>query len=121
MEPELDSYGFNLRFLGYLNLLYYRTEMKNSLSTNSLIPIISSWKDFSDEISRASSAESVSDVFPLDVHGLNGSLNAFYIAEYMRKRHFARIHKMQYEQKMLRHQEDFLIIVSSQKDADECE
>ena len=95
--------------------------MKNSLSTNSLIPIISSWKDFSDEISRASSAESVSDVFPLDVHGLNGSLNAFYIAEYMRKRHFARIHKMQYEQKMLRHQEDFLIIVSSQKDADECE
>ncbi|MBQ5400866.1 MAG: transcription-repair coupling factor [Treponema sp.] len=95
--------------------------MENSLSTNSLIPILSSWKNFSSEVTRVSSAEDGSEIFPLDIHGLNGSLDIFFVAEYIRKRHFRSIHKMHYEQKMLHHQEDFLIVVARQKDADECE
>lgn len=95
--------------------------MKKSLSTNSLIPIISSWQSFSTEVTKISSAESSSSVFPVSVHGINGSLAAFFVSEYMKKRHFRAIHQMQYEQNMSQHQEDFLIVVGTQKDADECE
>ena len=110
-----------LRHKSAFSSIKYRMKMKKSLSTNSLIPIISSWKDFSDEVVKLSSAESSGGVFPYEIRGLNGSLNAFFIADYIKKRHFNSIHKMQYEQKMLQHQEDFVILVGTQKDADECE
>ncbi len=95
--------------------------MKKSLSTNSLIPIISSWQSFSTEISKISSAETASEIFPSSIHGLNGSLPAFFLADYLKKRHFNTIHLMQYEQKMVQHQEDFILVVGTQKEADECE
>lgn len=95
--------------------------MEKSLSTNSLNPILSSWKSFSTLATDLSNCENLESTFPSKIHGLNGSLASFFVAEYMKKRHFNAIHKMQYEKKMSQYQEDFLIIVGTQKDADECE
>ena len=93
-------------------------KMKNTLSTNSLIPLISSWTEM-----RAS-IESIAGEggrFPLTVSGLNGSLPGFFIAEYMKKKFFQALHEKQYNGRIITGNEDFLIITPTQKDADECE
>ena len=89
--------------------------MKNNLS---LFPLLKSYEPFYSAVLKTADGECT---FPADVFGLKGSLPSFFISQYIERRIADRIHEEQYD---IRHdifQEDFIIIVSSQKDADECE
>ena len=96
--------------------------MKNSLSTNTvsgnLIPLLASWKDFSNAVNTLAD-ENVT--FPADITGSKGSLNSFFIERYIERRKVDRIHKEQFENKVSSAQEDFILVVPTQKDADEYE
>ena len=96
--------------------------MENSLSANTvsenLMPLLASWK----ALSQAVNTLADSDVtFPADITGCKGSLNSFFISRYMERRRVDRIHEEQFEGKFSSTQEDFVIVVPTKKEADECE
>ncbi len=88
--------------------------MKNLLSTNSLVSLLKSYNQMSDAILQ------VSDLENSNITGLKGSLKSFFIAQYIEHSRLERIHKGQYEGKAPLPQ-DFLIVVSTAKEADEIE
>ncbi|MBQ3981543.1 MAG: hypothetical protein II631_05810, partial [Treponema sp.] len=79
---------------------------------------MASWK----ALSQAVNTLADSDVtFPADITGCKGSLNSFFISRYMERRRVDRIHEEQFEGKFSSTQEDFVIVVPTKKEADECE
>ena len=98
--------------------------MKNSLSTNSLIPqsslssLISSWSELRAAVETVSTKKTD---WPVTLSGLNGSLPGFFIAEFLRKRFFQNLHEKQYNGKFVTESQDFMIVTPTQKDADEFE
>ncbi|MBO5607792.1 MAG: transcription-repair coupling factor [Treponema sp.] len=91
--------------------------MENSLSTNSLIPLISAWTPFKSAVNEVSTQEIP---FERSVKGLNGSLPSFFVAETVRQKAFKKLHNEQYYGKKSS-PSDYVIIAQSQKDADEYE
>ncbi len=59
--------------------------------------------------------------FPVQISGSKGSLNSFFMSQFIERNALNEIHAMQYEQKHSQWQKDYVIIVSTQKDAEECE
>ena len=66
-------------------------------------------------------ADAAEGLFPSQVSGLKGSLNGFFIGQFIERVALNEIHAMQYEQKHSQWQKDYVIVVATQKDADECE
>lgn len=92
--------------------------MKNSLSTNSIIPLIASWKDLKEAVRSGLDAETP---FPISVQGLHGSLPAFYIGEWIKGQKSLLIHNSQFNEKIQGKGRDIIIFTATQKDAEECE
>ena len=99
--------------------------MKNNLSLNDasannlhLMPLLKSYSQLNQSVIQSADGEIH---FPVDVFGLKGSLPSYYVAMYIKRRMLDRIHEEQYDIKHNIFQEDFIIIVSSQKEADEYE
>ena len=89
--------------------------MGNNLSLNA---ILKADANFYEAVCKAAdNAES----YPCDVLGLKGSLPAFYISFYIDRVCLNRIHSAQFEHKVNTLQPDYIVIVPTQKDADECE
>ncbi|MGN0728253.1 transcription-repair coupling factor [Treponema sp.] len=96
--------------------------MKNTLSTkiqNPLIARMNSCKEF--HAAAVQCADSEQGSFPLQVSGLKGSLPAFFIRQIAERHLQNRIHQAQYENKNQQFQKDTVIVVPTQKEADECE
>ena len=66
-------------------------------------------------------ADAAEGLFPSQVSGVKGSLNGFFIGQFIERVALNEIHAMQYEQKHSQWQKDYVIVVATQKDADECE
>ena len=66
-------------------------------------------------------ADAAEGLFPSQVSGLKGSLNGFFIGQFIERVALNEIHAMQYEQKHSQWQKDYVIVAATQKDADECE
>ncbi|MBR6154666.1 MAG: transcription-repair coupling factor, partial [Treponema sp.] len=92
--------------------------MKNSLSTNSIIPLISSWKELKQTVLAGNDPKSK---FPISIQGLYGSLPAFFISEWLKYQNSLIIHNLQYNGKIQSKQQDIIIFVATQKEAEECE
>ncbi|MBO4321183.1 MAG: transcription-repair coupling factor, partial [Treponema sp.] len=92
--------------------------MKNSLSTNSIIPLIASWKELRQAVLSANGSETA---FPVSINGLHGSLPAFFISEWLKYQNSLLIHNSQYNGKIQGKRPDIIIFVATQKEADECE
>lgn len=92
--------------------------MANSL-LKSLLPLLSSCSNF--HSCAVGCADSTQESFPVQVSGIKGSLNAFFISQYLERIALNEIHARQYEEKYSQFQKDIVIVVSTQKDADECE
>lgn len=93
--------------------------MKNTLSTNSVIPLLASYKELHNA-AIFSADESFEQ--PLNVCGVKGSLSVFFLQQFLERKRVNRIHRQQYSGGApLTAQEDVLIIVPTQKEADECE
>lgn len=89
--------------------------MKNNLS---LFPLLKSYESFYSSVTQIAD-DKVS--YPADIFGLKGSLSSFYMAQYMQRRILDRIHDEQYDIRHDSFQEDFIVIASSEKEADEFE
>lgn len=68
-----------------------------------------------------SCADAQKEEFPFQISGSKGSLNGFFMAQFIERIALNEIHAMQYEQKHSQWQKDYVIVVSTQKDAEECE
>lgn len=66
-------------------------------------------------------ADAPEDLFPSQISGLKGSLNGFFVSQFIDRVALNEIHAMQYEQKHSQWQKDYVIVVSTQKDAEEYE
>ena len=93
--------------------------MENNLSLNeSLLPLLKSWKELHEVLLACADGETS---FPAEILGLKGSLPGFFVAQFMERRRLNAIHDEQYGLTHTQTQEDFVIVVPSQKEADECE
>ena len=96
--------------------------MKNTLSTksqNPLFSLINSCTEFHSAAIKCADAKP--EEFPLQISGLKGSLPSFFIRQTEERYRQNCIHKTQYENKFFQFQKDIVIIVPTQKEADECE
>lgn len=96
--------------------------MKNTLSTksqNPLFSIINSCNEFHSAAIKCADAKQ--DDFPMQISGLKGSLPAFFIRQTEERYRQNCIHETQYENKFFQFQKDIIIVVPTQKEADECE
>lgn len=93
--------------------------MKNTLSSNSLFPLLCSCRELHSAVLQCADADS--SFFPVQVSGLKGSLPPFFIRQIAERRKLEEIHKRQYEGRFSQFQRDFAVVVPSQKEADECE
>lgn len=94
----------------------------NSLQTkytNSLVPLLNSCSSIHE--AAVTCADSPASEFPLQITGIKGSLYAFFIHQISERIKLNTLHDRQYNNKFAQFQKDFLIIVSNQKEADECE
>ena len=91
--------------------------MGNNLSLNA---ILKADANFYEAVTKAADETSIEN-YPLDILGLRGSLPAFFINFYIERAKLNRIHKEQFEHKQQPLQSDYIVIVPTQKDADECE
>ncbi|MBQ2313476.1 MAG: transcription-repair coupling factor [Treponema sp.] len=93
--------------------------MENNLSLNeSLVPLLKSWKELHGTAVACADGDTG---FPAEISGLKGSLPGFFVAQFLERRRLDAIHEEQYGRAHGQPQEDCLIIVPSQKEADECE
>ncbi|MBQ0039292.1 MAG: DEAD/DEAH box helicase, partial [Treponema sp.] len=92
--------------------------MENSL-LKSLLPLLSSCENLHQCV--VDCADSQAESFPVQVSGLKGSLNSFFIAQFIQRCGLNEIHSMQYENHHSQWQKDYIMVVATQKDADECE
>jgi transcription-repair coupling factor (superfamily II helicase) len=60
-------------------------------------------------------------LFPCQISGLRGSLPSFFLGQFASVKKIERMHKAQYENSPVQNQCDFVAVVSSRKEADECE
>ena len=96
--------------------------MKNTLSTksqNPLFSLINSCTEFHSAAIKCADAKP--EEFPLQISGLKGSLPSFFIRQTEERYRQNCIHETQYENKFFQFQKDIVIIVPTQKEADECE
>ncbi|MCR5764331.1 MAG: transcription-repair coupling factor, partial [Treponema sp.] len=89
--------------------------MKNNLS---LFPLLKSYTSLNSSVIKTADC-GVS--FPAEIFGLKGSLPSFYMAQYIQRRIVNRIHDEHYDINHDMFQEDYIVIASGQKEADECE
>lgn len=92
--------------------------MINTLSTNSIIPLISSWKELKQAVLSSNDQKTV---FPISIQGLYGSLPAFFMSEWLKYQNSLLIHNRQFNEKIQSNSQDYVIFVATQKDAEECE
>ncbi len=93
--------------------------MTNNLSLNELQlnTMLKSCGNFHNSVVKAAD----NDIsFPVDIHGLKGSLPLFYIAQYIERSIQNQMHA-EYLDTHNAYQEDYVIVTSTQKEADECE
>lgn len=93
----------------------------NSLSaksTNSLIALVSAWKEMHDAVIAAADGTVQS---PVQINGLRGSLPGFFVSQFMDRTVLNAIHDQQYSGGGKADVRDMYIVVSTQKEADECE
>lgn len=101
--------------------------MTNSLSTkseNSLDSLISSWSDFHYSALKCADGkgldgQSLSKEHFVNIHGLKGSLPAFFIKEFLKRKKLNLVAELQNNYKS--QQEDIVIICPGQKESDEIE
>lgn len=95
--------------------------MKNSLSTKSslsLFSLLNSSVEFHSGVLSCTRADSA---FPCQVSGLRGSLPSFFIAQFIEQTIINAVHDRQYNNKIRQFQQDYVVVVQGQKEADEVE
>ena len=92
--------------------------MENSL-LKSLLPLLSSCQNLHQCVTAC--ADTDADQFPVQISGIKGSLNSFFLAQFIDRIALNEIHARQYENRYSQFQKDYVIVVSTQKDADECQ
>lgn len=95
--------------------------MKNSLSTKSslsLFFLLNSSAEFHSGVLSCTRADSA---FPCQVSGLRGSLPSFFLAQFIEQTIINAVHDRQYNNKIRQFQQDYVVVVQGQKEADEVE
>lgn len=95
--------------------------MENSL-LKSLLPLLSSCNNLHQGAIQCADASSSfkGELFPFQVSGAKGSINGFFLQQFIERISLNEVHAMQYEQKHSQWQKDYVIVVSTHKDALEC-
>ena len=95
--------------------------MKNSLSTKSSLSLFSLLNSSSEFHSGVLSCTRADSAFPCQVSGLRGSLPSFFIAQFIEQTIINAVHDRQYNNKIRQFQQDYVVVVQGQKEADEVE
>lgn len=98
--------------------------MKNNLSINelSLTLLLKNYAPLRENVTQlADSLCENKTIFPVAIRGLKGSLPNFFVALFMERCILDRIHEEQYGRTNSPYQKDYIIISSTQKEADETE
>lgn len=91
--------------------------MEKTLSANSIYSLLLSGRNLHDGVISAADATQ----YPVQVTGLKGSLYAFFIRMFIERVKLNELHAQQYENRFSQYQKDFVIICTTQKEADEIE
>ena len=95
--------------------------MKNSLSTKSSLSLFSLLNSSAEFHSGVLSCTRADSAFPCQVSGLRGSLPSFFIAQFIEQTIINAVHDRQYNNKIRQFQQDYVVVVQGQKEADEVE
>lgn len=95
--------------------------MKNSLSTKSSLSLFSLLNSSAEFHSGVLSCTESDSAFPCQVSGLRGSLPSFFLAQFIEQTIINAVHDRQYNNKIRQFQQDYVVVVQGQKEADEVE